>query len=63
MKRKEEVSETMLTEKEASQLSDTEFKNSYQEVHWAHRELPETTGKLQGNYDDLTGNYINMKKK
>ena len=33
MKGKEEASERMLTEKEASQLSDTEFKNSYQEVH------------------------------
>ena len=48
MKGKEEESETMLTEKEASKLSDTEFKENYQ--------------KLQGNDNELIANYINMKE-
>ena len=48
MKGKEEASERMLTEKEATQLSDTELKENYQ--------------KLQGNYNELTANYINMKQ-
>ena len=46
MKGKEEASERMLTEKEASQLSDTEFKAT------VLRKLPELTEnyqKLQGN--------------
>ena len=44
MKRKEEVSETMLSEKEASQLSDTEFKAM---VFWKLTELTENYQKLQ----------------
>ena len=45
--------------KEASQLSDIEFKAM------VIRKLNELTGnyqKLQGNYNELTVNYINMKK-
>ena len=59
MKGKEEASEKMLTEKEASQLSDTKFKAM------VIRKLPELTEnyqKLQGNYNEFTTNYINMKK-
>ena len=32
--------------------------NGYKEAQWAHRELP----KLQGNYNEFTVNYINIKK-
>ena len=46
MKRKEEVSETMLTEKEASQLSDIEFKAM---VFRKLNELTENYQKLNGN--------------
>ena len=60
MKGKEEVSERMLTEKEASQLSDTEFKAM---VIRKLTELTENYQKLQRNYSELTANYINMKKK
>ena len=60
MKEKEEVSETMLNEIEASQLSDTEFKAL---VIRRLNELTENYQKLQGNYNELTANYINMKKK
>ena len=59
MKGKEEVSQRMLTEKEATQLSDTEFKAM------VIRKLTEFTDnyqKLEGNYNELTANYINMKK-
>ena len=59
MKGKEEISERMLNEIEASELSDTEFKE------WVIRKLTELTKnyeKLQGNYNELTANYINMKK-
>ena len=59
MKGKEEVSETMLNKKEASQLSDTEFKELI--IRKLH-ELTENYQKLQGNYNELTENYINMKK-
>ena len=59
MKGKEEVSERMLTEKEASQLSDTEFKSM---VIKRPTELTENYQKLQGNYNELTANCINMKK-
>ena len=58
MKRKE-ISETMLNEKEASQLSDTEFKAM---VIRKFNELTENYQKLQGNFSELTANYINMKK-
>ena len=59
MKGKEEVSETMLNETEASQLSDIEFKTV------VIRKLNEPSAnypKLQGNYEELTGNKINKKK-
>ena len=59
MKGKGEVSETMLTEIEASQLSDTEFKAM---VIRKHNEHTENYQKLQGNYNELIANYINMKK-
>ena len=59
MKGKDETSERMLTEKEASQLSDTEFKAM---VIRKLTELTENYQKLQGNYNELTKNYINMKK-
>ena len=47
MKGKEEASERMLTEIEASKLSDTEFKEMVIRKLTELRELPETTGKLQ----------------
>ena len=59
MKGKQEVSEKMLNEKEASQLSDIEFKAL---VISKLNELIENYKKLQGNYNELTANYINMKK-
>ena len=59
MKGKEEVSETMPNEVEASPLSDTEFKAL---VIRKLNELTENYHKLQGNYNELTANYINMKK-
>ena len=49
MKGKEEASERMLTEKEATQLSDTEFKAM---VIRKLTELTENYQKLQGNYND-----------
>ena len=63
MKRKVEASERMLTEKEASQLSDTEFKTMVLRKPTELLELKENCQKLQGNYNELTANYINMKKK
>ena len=59
MKGKEEASERMLNEIQASPLSDTEFKAL---VIRKLNELTETCQKLQGNYNELTANYINMKK-
>ena len=59
MKRKEEVSETKLNEKEASHLSDTEFKEL---VIRKLNELTENYQKPQGNSNELTANSINMKK-
>ena len=50
----------MLTEKEASQLSGIEFKAM---VIRKLTELTENYQKLQGNYNELTANYINTKKK
>ena len=59
MKGKEEVSETMLNEKEASQLSDNEFKELViKKLH----ELTQNYQKLKGNYNELTANYIKFKK-
>ena len=58
-KGKGEVSETMLNEEEASQLSDSEFKELIiKKLH----ELTQNYQKLQGNYEEFTANYINMKK-
>ena len=51
MKGKEEASERMLTEIEARQLSDTEFKAM---VIRKLTELTENYQKLQGNYNELT---------
>ena len=62
MKEKKEASEKMLTEKEASQLSDTEFKAMVIRKLTEITELTENYQKLQGNYNELTANYINMKK-
>ena len=45
----------MLTEKEATQLSDTEFKAM---VIRKLNQLTENYQKLQGNYNELTANYI-----
>ena len=59
MKGKEEALERMLNEIEASQLSDTEFKAM---VIRKLTELTENYQKLQGNNNELTANYINMKK-
>ena len=59
MQEKEEASERMLTEREASQLSDTEFKAM---VIRKLTLLTEKYQKLQGNYNELTAHYINMKK-
>ena len=62
MKGQEEASERMQTEKEASQLSDTEFKAMVIRKLTELPELKEKYQKLQGNYNELTANYINMKK-
>ena len=59
VKGKEEVSETMLTEKDASQLSDVEFKEL---VIRRLNKLTQNCQKLQGNYNELIVIYINMKK-
>ena len=53
MKGKGEISETMLNEKEASQLSDVEFKEL---VKKKLNELTQNYQKLQGNYKELTAN-------
>ena len=62
MKGKEEASERMLAEIEATQLSDTEFKAMVIRKLTELSELTENYQKLQGNYNELTANYINMKK-
>ena len=59
MKGKEEASERMLNEIESSQLSDIEFKEL---VIRKLNELTQNYQKLQGNYNELTTNNINMKK-
>ena len=53
MKGREEVSEIMPNEKEASQLSDVEFKEL---VKKKLNELTQNYQKLQGNYKELTAN-------
>ena len=60
MKGKEEVSETMLNEKEASQVSDNELREL---VMRKLNELTQNYQKLEENYNELTANYINMKRK
>ena len=62
MKGKEEVSERILTEQEASQLSDTEFKAMVIRKLTELSELKENYQKPQENYNELTANYINMKR-
>ena len=49
MKGKGEVSDTMLNEKEASQLSDTDFKEL----------VIRTLNEFTQNYQKLQGNYMN----
>ena len=60
MKGKEETSERMLNEIEANQLSDIGFKPM---VIRKLNEFTENSQKLQGNYNELTANYINVKKR
>ena len=62
MKGKEKPSERTLTEKEASQLSDTEFKAMVIRKLTELSELTENYHKLQGNYNELTAKYTNIKK-
>ena len=52
----------MLNEIEASQLSDTEFKAMVSRKLTQLTELTENYQKLQGNYNELTANYIKFKK-
>ena len=59
MKGKEEVTERMLSEIEEGQLSDIEFKVR---VIMKLNELTVNYQKLKGNYNELTVDYINMKK-
>ena len=59
MKGKEEASERMLNDKEASQLSDIEFKTM---VIRKLNELSMNYQKLQGNYKGFTPKYISIKK-
>ena len=59
LKGKEEASERMLNEIEASQLSDIQFTAM---VIRKFNELTENYQKLQGNYNELTANYINIEK-
>ena len=58
-KEKEESSESILNETEASELSDTEFKTM---VIRKLNELSENYQNLQGSYEELITNYISMKK-
>ena len=62
MKGKEEASERMLKEIQASQLSDTEFKAMVIRKLTELSDLKENYQKLQGNYNELTANYISLKK-
>ena len=52
----------MLNEIEASQLSDTEFKAMVIRKLTELSEITENYQKLQGNHNELTAKYINMKK-
>ena len=49
----------MLKEIEPSQVSEIEIKAM---VIWKLNKLTENSQKLQGNYNELTANYIHMKK-
>ena len=60
MKGKEEVSETMLNEKEAGQLSDIEFKEL---IIRKLNELTKNYQKLQGNYHDSLQTISTWKRK
>ena len=60
IKGKEEAPERVLNDVEASQMSDIEFKEM---VIRKLNELTENYQKLQGNYNELTANYINNKRK
>ena len=62
MKGKKKDSERMLTEIEANQLSDTQFKAMVIRKLNELIELTENYQKLHGNYNELTANYINMKQ-
>ena len=57
LKGKEEYSERVLNEIKASKLADTEFKTM---VIRKLYELSQNYQKLQGNYKELTVNYISM---
>ena len=59
---KEEASERMLTEKEATKIPDTEFKAMIIRKLSQLSQFKENYQKLQGNYNELTATYINMKK-
>ena len=59
MKGKEEASERMLTEIDASQLSDTKFKAL---VITKLNELTDNYQKIHRIYNEITANYINTKK-
>ena len=59
MKGKGEVSETMLNEIQASQLSAIEFKAL---VIRKLNELTQKYQKLEGNHNELTAKYINVKR-
>ena len=59
VKGQDEVSITMLNEKQTSQLTDIGFKEL---VMRKLNELTQNYQKLQGNYNELTANYINKKK-
>ena len=58
IKGKEEASERMLTEKEATQLSGTEFKAMVIRKPTELTELTENYQKLQGNYRETTMNSL-----
>ena len=62
-KKRKRHSERILTEKDASQLSDTELKAMVIRKLTERSELKENYQKLQGNYNELTANYINKKRK
>ena len=62
MKGKEEAPERMITEKKATQLSDSQFKAKVIRKITELSELKENYQKLQGNYNELTANYYQHEK-